>query len=404
MPQSSAVTRSTRHAAPEVFVAFLRLGLGAFGGPIAHVAYMREAFVRRRAWLDDSEFAHLLALCQFLPGPSSSQLGFAIGMRRAGWRGALAAFAGFTLPSALLMLAFAFWAPRATAPWALAALHGLKLVAVVVVAHGLYSMARPLLRDRACIAIALTTAALLLLYPAPWMQLLAVAAGALVGRVFCARVALDTPDAPMHRAGTARGLALVLLYAAGLAIAVAWPITATPTPAAIAAAFYRAGALVFGGGHVVLPMLQPSLVASGWLDTDQFLAGYGAAQAVPGPMFSVAAYFGALLPTTTPAPLSALLALLAIFVPGGLLLSAALPVWWRVVTMPNASRAISGVNAAVVGLLAAAFYSPVCTGGVRSAGDAVIALAGVTALALRMPALLVVAGSVLASLLRQVVA
>ena len=360
-----------RPSAREVFRAFLHLGLTAFGGPIAHIGYLREEFVTRRGWLDDPHFARLLALCQFLPGPASSQLGFAIGLHRAGLRGALAAFAGFTLPSALLMLAFAWLAPRLDTGPGAAAIHGLKLVAVAVVAHGVLGMARTLLPDARHALVAVLATALVLAVAAPWMQLGVVALGAVLGGLLlrpAARPAEATGNGVAH--GGARWAALA--FAGLLVAAFLVPVSGGPSLVAIGAAFVRAGALVFGGGHVVLPLLEASVVASGWLDADTFLAGYGAAQAVPGPMFTLSAYVG----TQLDGPAGALAALAGIFLPGFLLLWAVLPWWDRVATMTRARRAVAGVNAAVVGLLSAALIDPLWMQGVGDWRDAVIAAVG----------------------------
>jgi len=369
--------------AREVFGVFLRLGLTAFGGPIAHLGYFREVFVQRRGWLDEARFAQLLAVCQFLPGPASSQLGFAIGLLRAGWRGALAAFAGFTLPSALLMLAFALLAPQLGQGIGAAAVHGLKLVAVVVVAHGLLGMLRALAPDLPRRLLALGAALLVGLTGNAWLQLVAIALGGVLGMWLCRRV--PAPAVACLPVAGGRGVVAACLgvFVGLLLVALLLPVPATPTPAGVAAAFYRAGALVFGGGHVVLPLLQQSVVAPGWVSPDAFLAGYGAAQAVPGPMFSLAAYLGAVIPLGLPPVVGALVALLAVFLPGFLLLAAMLPLWGGLVRHPRAASAMAGINAAVVGLLGAAFIDPVWTGGVRAPVDLSIAALGFALLAWR---------------------
>ncbi len=376
----------------EVFIAFLRLGLSAFGGPIAHIGYLRHEFVARRGWLDEARFARLLALCQFLPGPASSQLGFAIGLHRAGLRGALAAFAGFTLPSALLMLAFAWLAPRLDTGVGAAAIHGLKLVAVAVVAHGVLGMARTLLPDARHALVAVLAMALVLAVATPWMQLGVVAVGAVAGWLLLRPSAppAGTPDGGLSLRG-ARWAALA--FAILLATAFLVPLSDGPTPVAIGAAFVRAGALVFGGGHVVLPLLESSMVAPGWLDADTFLAGYGAAQAVPGPMFTLSAYLGAQVGGIA----GAVVALIGIFLPGFLLLWAVLPSWDRVAAMPRARCALAGVNAAVVGLLAAALVDPLWLQGVGEWRDALIAMVGFAILLAGRAPLWTVAWCVLAS-------
>jgi chromate transporter len=300
----------------EVFGAFLKLGLTAFGGPVAHLGYMRDEFVQRRGWLDDARFAQLLAICQFLPGPASSQLGFAIGLLRGGWRGALCAFVGFTLPSALLMFGFASLAPLLGLGLGPALLHGLKLVAVAVVAHALVGMARQLAPDLPRALIALGAAALLLAVGSVWMQLAAIALGAALGGWCCRRVRVPA-GAPLSLPGGGRLGALCLaLFLAGLLATLLVPASGTPGVAAVAGAFYRAGALVFGGGHVVLPLLEAETVARGWVSADGFLAGYGAAQAVPGPLFTFAAYLGAVSGPEPNGPMGAAIALVAVFLPG----------------------------------------------------------------------------------------
>lgn len=366
----------------EVFRVFLRLGLTSFGGPIAHLGYFREEFVVRRAWLDDARYAQLLAVCQFLPGPASSQMGFSIGLLRAGWPGALAAFVGFTLPSALLMLAFAGVSAWLSSGIGAAVAHGLMLVAVAVVAHGLMGMVRRLTPDAPRIVIAVLAAALVLWIDTGWAQLLAIAAGGVAGRWL--RDGTDgVAMSPLPLGYGARGsMMLLVVFAIALVLALTWP-SQSPSTGAMAAAFYRAGALVFGGGHVVLPLLKSSLVDSGWIAPDAFLASYGAAQALPGPLFSIAASLGAQVPSGLPRVAAAAVALVAIFLPGLLLVSAVLPLWQRVSAWRGAAPMLAGVNAAVVGLLAAALYSPLWTDGVRGGSDLVI-VAVALALLLRL--------------------
>lgn len=280
----------------EVFRAFLKLGLTSFGGPIAHLGYLREEFVQRRGWLDEAHFAQLLAVCQFLPGPASSQMGFAIGLFRGGWRGALVAFIGFTLPSALLMFGFAALAPYLGHGIGAAAVHGLKLVAVVVVAHGVLGMVRQLAPDAPRALIAAGAVALIVLTGNAWVQLIAIALGGVLGPWLCRHV--NAPVVAMFpvRYGHRGAAVFLTLFLIGLGGALMLPPSNTPTTAGLAGAFYQAGALVFGGGHVVLPLLHQTVVDTGWVSPDTFLAGYGAAQAVPGPMFSLAAFLGAEVP------------------------------------------------------------------------------------------------------------
>ena len=387
-------------SASEVFRVFLRLGLTSFGGPIAHLAYFREEFVRRRAWLDDAHFAQLLSVCQFLPGPASSQMGFAIGLFRGGWLGAMAAFAAFTLPSALLMFGFAAMAPHLGQGLGAAAVHGLKLVAVVVVAHGLLGMMRQLAPDVPRALIAAGSAALIMLIDNAWAQLGAMALGGMLGLSLCRHVTV--PEAAVFHVGYGRrgGAAFLAVFLLGLAGALMWPSTDVPTAGALAAAFYKAGALVFGGGHVVLSLLQQAVVATGWIDQDGFLAGYGAAQAMPGPMFSLAAFLGAEVPLGLSAAAGATIALLAMFLPGILLLLAMLPMWEHLTRQPWAASTMAGINAAVIGLLIAAFYDPVWTEGVHGMVDIAIAVVGFALLAfLRVSALWVVLWCVTASML-----
>jgi len=400
MNEQSPIPRSDSRAgtAAEVLLAFLKLGLTSFGGPIAHIGFYRDEFVVRRRWLDDERFSQLLAVCQFLPGPASSQMGFAIGLFRAGWGGALAAFLAFSLPSALLLFAFAGIAHRLDTGAGAAAVQGLKLVAVAVVAHGVIGMARQLTPDIPRIALALAALAFITLANAAWAQLLVIAGGCLLGLMLCRHVpAREAATFPLPH-GQRLGLLFLLLFAAGLAAAILLH-SQQASAVALASAFYQAGALVFGGGHVVLPLLENSTVASGWITADTFLAGYGAAQAVPGPLFTFSAYLGAQIPSGLAGGTGAALALLAIFLPGFLLLLAVLPMWARLVAMPGATSTLAGVNAAVVGLLAAALYDPVWTEGVRSTSDFGIALAGLAMLTVfRASALWVVVWCVGASI------
>lgn len=385
--------------AQEVFGAFLKLGLTSFGGPIAHVGYMREEFVQRRRWLDEGHFAQLLAVCQFLPGPASSQMGFAIGLFRGGWRGALAAFLAFTLPSALLMFGFAALAPYLGAGVGLAVVHGLKLVAVVVVAYGVLGMVRQLAPDAPRALIAAGATALIVLTGNAWAQLVAIALGGMLGPWLCRHVTTPIGAVFPVRYGR-RSVAMFLgLFLAGLCGVLMLPSGDAPFALGLAAAFYQAGALVFGGGHVVLPLLQQAVVETGWVTPDTFLAGYGAAQAVPGPMFSLAAFLGAEVPLGLPSIAGASIALGAVFLPGFLLLLAVLPMWGRLAQRPWAASTIAGINAAVVGLLVAALYDPVWIEGIRKPADFAIAVMGFALLAAaRISALWIVLGCVGASI------
>ncbi len=381
----------------EVLAVYLRLGLTSFGGPIAHLAYFHRELVARRRWVADSEYGQLLALCQFLPGPASSQLGFSLGLLRAGWRGALAAFVAFTLPSALLLFGFALLLPRISGAVGTAALHGLKLVALAVVAHGVLTMSRRLCPDRQRLTIAAAAAVVVLLTGRAWVQLVAIAVGAAAGLVACRSVEPASTTGWRLRYGPRLGWLLLVVFAV-LLVVLSLPVTQAASPVAAAGAFYRAGALVFGGGHVVLPLLEETVVRPGWVGQDEFLAGYGAAQAVPGPMFSFAAYLGARLPGAVGGGLGAAVALGAIFLPGFLLAAGILPLWASISSRPLAARAVAGINAAVVGLLGAALYDPIWISAVRGPADLAIALAGFTLLtAWRASALLVVVWCVVAS-------
>ncbi len=381
----------------QLFTTFLRLGLTSFGGPIAHLGYFREEFVVRRRWLTEAEFAQLLAICQALPGPASSQLGFAVGLLRGGWRGGLLAFLGFTLPSALLMFGMALLAPQLDGPVAEAMLHGLKLVAVVVVAHGLVGMTHSLVPDFPRLVLALLALAVMLAGGPAWRQLAVIAGGALLGLWWCRSVPALPTAGLVVRHGRRTAWGLLGLFGAGL-VAALWLGGGTPSLVSLAAAFYEAGALVFGGGHVVLPLLEQSTVGSGWLQEDAFLAGYGAAQALPGPMFALSAYLGAMVPTGASPALGATVALLAMFLPGLLLVAAMLPLWRSLASRRWAPPVIAGINAAVVGLLAAALLGTVLPAGVRGPVDAGVAVAGLAVLALgRISVLWVVVGVVAVS-------
>jgi chromate transporter len=386
----------TNGTAAEVFIAFLKLGLTSFGGPIAHIAYYRQAFIEQRKWVNEAQFAQLLALCQFLPGPASSQMGFSLGLLRAGWLGGIAAFTAFTLPSACLLFGFALWLPYLSNSVSNAAIHGLKLVALVVVAQAVWLMAKQLCPDWRTRSIALASIFVLLLFSHPLMQMLVVVAGATLGVLVChnnsnfSQSALDV----RHSERTAW-----ILLAVFFVLLIALPILANNNLIAVIDAFYRAGALVFGGGHVVLPLLESTVVEPGWVAADEYLAGYGAAQAVPGPVFSVAAYLGAMLPGDSGGLNGAFIALIAIFLPGFLLISAMLPLWNKLLRFPSAANAIAGVNAAVVGLLAAALYDPIWVSVVDNLSDIAIALIGLILLQLlRLSALVIVVWCVVASI------
>ena len=359
----------------EVFNAFLKLGLTSFGGPVAHLGYFHEEFVVRRRWLEEASYADLVALCQFLPGPASSQVGLAIGLSRAGYAGALAAWAGFTLPSALLLVLFAYSLVPVEGLIGTGWLHGLKVAAVAVVALAVLGMARSLAPDRERGTLAVAAAAIALTVPSAWGQIGAMALGGAVGAVLLRGGEPGAPASlPISVSRTAAVVALGLFFA--LLIALPLAVANLHSPAlAYFDAFYRAGSLVFGGGHVVLPLLQAEVVPRGWVSNDAFLAGYGAAQAVPGPLFTFAAYLGASIGGWG----VALLCLIAVFLPSFLLVIGALPFWEAIRRIPIAQAALKGVNAAVVGLLLAALYHPVWTTGISNGRDFAL---GITAFVL----------------------
>ena len=365
-------------SAGEVFVAFLKLGLTSFGGPVAHLGYFRDEFVSRRGWFDDKAYGDLVALCQFLPGPASSQVGFAIGLLRAGPLGAAAAWAGFTLPSAILMLAIALGAAALDSALAVGVLHGLKLVAVAVVAQAVLGMAKSLTPDRERAGIAVLAVACMVLFGGVFGQVGGILVGGVLGLWLCRddkRVDVLDAEMPVSRA------AGLMALAAFVGLLIVTPLLARLGQGfALFDAFYRAGALVFGGGHVVLPLLEAGTVGQGWLSQDSFLAGYGAAQAMPGPLFTFAAYLGAAGAPQPNGILGAAIALVAVFLPGLLIVLAALPFWHGLRANPTAQAAMRGANAAVVGILSLALYDPVFKSAVLSPLDFALALAGFVAL------------------------
>lgn len=371
--------------AGEVFGTFLKLGLTSFGGPIAHLGYFRRELVERRQWVTEAEYGQLLALCQFLPGPASSQLGFALGMRRAGLAGALCAFVAFTLPSALLMLGLAMVWHRLGGPVGEALVHGLKLVALVVVAQGVVGMRRQLCPDPIRMLLAVGAAIVVIVTTPVWVSLLLVALGGMAGVVLCRTVSASEVQPVLVGYGRRTGGVLLILFGA-LLVGLPW---FGGGLIGLAEAFYRAGALVFGGGHVVLPLLEGSLVGPGWVTGDQFLAGYGAAQVVPGPMFSLSSYLGA--QAWEQSMVGALVALAAMFLPGFLLLGGVLPFWSVLARKALAPRVIAGVNAVVVGLLGAALYDPIWVSAILEWPDFLVAASGLgLLLSKRVPVLAVV--------------
>ncbi|WP_321343844.1 chromate efflux transporter [Breoghania sp.] len=357
-----------------IFTIFLRLGLTSFGGPVAHLGYYRRELVERRRWLGDAAYADIVALSQFLPGPASSQTGFAIAYLRGGLPGAIAAFVGFTLPSALLMVAIAYGSPLFATVVGAALIHALKLVAVAVVAQAISGMSRNLCPDAARAGIAFASFALVLLVPAPLIQPAAIALSGLAGWLLRGKAdpapGSSEPPAPGKRFPATLALCLFAILLFGLP----W-LAGTNENGVLRLLdiFYRAGSLVFGGGHVVLPLLETATVAPGYMDESLFLAGYGAAQALPGPLFAFSAYLGTLLPFAPHPLIGGGLALIAIFLPGFLLIYGALPFWHGLRASPHAGAIMKGANAGVVGLLTAAFYTPIWTSSIVSAPDFVLA-------------------------------
>ena len=385
------MSEERRARALEVLLAFSKLGVSSFGGPIAHIGYFREEFVVRRRWLDEHAYADLVGLCQFLPGPASSQVGFSLGLMRAGYLGGLAAWAGFTLPSAIALVLFAQGASALQGSLGTGLLHGLKLVAVAIVAQAVWGMARTLCPDRERASIATVATLVILISACSGVQILAIALGGVAGLWLCR----TAPQAPTGHVSVpvSRPVGLAAL-ASFLLLLVALPVLrnlGASQGLALFEAFYRSGALVFGGGHVVLPLLREAVVVPGWVSDDVFLAGYGAAQAVPGPLFTFAAYLGTVV---TPQPhglAGAALSLVAIFLPGMLVLVGTLPFWDAFRRRVSAQAIMRGVNAAVVGLLGAALYHPVWTSSVETPADLGLALVGFVLLNVwRAPPLLVV--------------
>lgn len=377
----------------EVFLVFLRLGVSSFGGPVAHLGYFRRAFVERLHWLDDATFAEIVALCNLLPGPTSSQVGIIIGTLRARALGGLAAWVAFTTPSALVLVAFAYGVPL-LAGRGQGLIHGLIVAAVAVVASAVIDMGRALCSDWTRRGLALACTAIALSIDKFSAQLLAIALGTAVGLILLrgalAAKPVDLDLGISRRSGVVCAVAFAVLLAASLAL----PPLAADRSIDVAAAFFRTGSLVFGGGHVVLPLLQAEVVPRGWLGTDRFLAGYGAAQAVPGPLFTFASYLGTAMRWPLAGPLGALVTTVAIFLPSFLLIGAIAPFWRDVREAPLWSAALRGINAAVVGLLLAAFINPVVANGIHSLLDVALAVAAFALLRfLRWPPWIVVVAS-----------
>jgi chromate transporter len=379
----------------QILYVFLRLGLTSFGGPIAHLGYFRTEFVERRRWLDERSYADLVALCQFLPGPASSQVGIAVGLVRGGWWGSLAAWVGFTLPSALLLIVFAVGLTQHREWMDSGLLHGLKVVAVAVVAQAVWGMAKSLCPDRPRAALAIGAALLTLLLPTALAQIGAIVVSGVLGATL---LKIPGQQAVEHRqyGVTRRAGAVALVLFFGLLVGL--PLIAGTLNAPILKTidtFYRAGSLVFGGGHVVLPLLQSSVVPTGAVSNAEFLAGYGAAQAVPGPLFTFAAYLGAVMQPSvagTTGWVGAIVCLVAIFLPAWLLVVGALPFWDRLRQRPDVQSTLAGINAGVVGILLAALYDPVWTSAIFNRSDFALGIACFGLLVYgRVPPVLVVA-------------
>lgn len=397
-PHTADIPETTGTAA-EVFGAFLKLGLTSFGGPVAHLGFFREDIVKKRGWLSEPAYANLVALCQFLPGPASSQVGMAIGLMRAGLAGMAAAWIAFTLPSALLMLGFAYGVVAAdqagiSGGW----LAGLKVAAAAIVADAVLGMARNLCPDRERRTLALLAAAAATLLPGALGQVGVILAGGLIGVALLSVEPTHVPAPGRHLPGRTASIAALIVFAALLVVL---PLLAAGHPGlALFDTFYRAGSLVFGGGHVVLPLIEAEVVHQGGVTREAFLAGYGAVQAVPGPLFSFAAYVGAIMPTAPNGLAGGLIALIGAFLPSALLVYGALRFWTALAAQRRVRNAVAGINAAVVGLLGAAFWDPVVTSSITSPRAFALALLAYLALALwKVPAWAVVAGAALAGAL-----
>ena len=363
-----------------IFLVFLRLGLTSFGGPVAHLGYFREEFVHRRRWLDEARYADLVALCQFLPGPASSQVGIAVGLLRGGYRGSVCAWAGFTLPSAVALTLFALGISR----WGEAVpdgfLHGLKIVAVAVVAQAVWGMAQNLCTDPTRKSIALLAACTMLLVSGPWMQLGIIALAGSIGLLVFNPQVNAASEPPQPARGRSIATLFLILFVSLLILLPILAAASTSNWLALVDTFYRTGALVFGGGHVVLPLLQAEVVPNGWVSNDTFLAGYGAAQAVPGPLFTFSAFLGGSMYDGGARLLSAAVCLVSVFIPSFLLVFGVMPFWDRLRTNVRMQAALAGVNAAVVGLLLAALYDPVWTSAIFGPADFALALIALAAL------------------------
>lgn len=363
-----------------VFLIFLRLGLTSFGGPIAHLGYFRDEFVSRRKWLSERSYADLVALCQFLPGPASSQVGLALGLSRAGYRGAMAAWAGFTLPSAVALMLFAMGISTYGEMIPTGALHGLKIVAVAVVAQAVWGMTRNLCTDALRVTIMAAATCAVLMFPAALGQISVIVVSAILGVALFKPEQISDHDPLPLMVRRRTGLLFLTLFASLL---VGLPVLAEIIPSqtlSIVDSFYRAGSLVFGGGHVVLPLLQAEVVPPGWVSNEAFLAGYGAAQAVPGPLFTFSAFLGASMTSAPSGVIGATICLFAIFAPSFFLVVAALPFWEGLRRNARMQTALAGINAAVVGLLLAALFTPVWTSAIYEPQDFALGLVAFVAL------------------------
>lgn len=374
MEKNPSSAKPEKASALEVFRVFLALGLTSFGGPAAHIGFFRLALVEKRKWLTDSQFSQLLALCQFIPGPASSQLGLLLGLTRAGWSGAFAAFVAFTLPSALFLFLLATYLPFLDEQWSEAIIHGLKLIAVAVVAHAVLGMTKQFCKNLTTKLIALASLGCLLIFPHPWVQIIVISCAAVAGLLLPPQAPTTETTSALHCHYSRRTGALFLAVFS-LLLALSFMAFSAPI-IAILAGIYQAGSLVFGGGHVVLPLLEGVLVTPNWIAANDFMAGYGAAQTVPGPLFTVAAYFGALLPEGMGGIQGSILSLLALFIPGFLLVLGIMPFWGKLLESSNARKTVSTINATVVGILAAALYNPVITSSIFNWQDAIIAIIG----------------------------
>lgn len=400
----TASTTHRDHTPWTVFWIFLRLGLTSFGGPVAHLGFFREEFVTRRQWLSDRSYADLVALCQFLPGPASSQVGIALGFSRAGYSGALAAWAGFTLPSAMVLILFAIGISSVGTSFSAGALQGLKIVAVAVVAQAVWGMARSLCTDAKRVTIMMLATCAVLLMPTVWTQVGVILVAGFAGLALFKPTQLSSHEPlPIQISKRAGAFWLALFFV----VLIALPIASDALPnqtLAIVDAFYRSGSLVFGGGHVVLPLLQTEVVPTGWVDEQVFLAGYGATQAMPGPLFTFAAFLGASMTSAPSGWTGGMIALIAIFIPSFMLVVGALPFWEQLRQNLRTQAALMGINASVVGLLLAALYQPVWTSAILSAQDFVLALVAFIALMFWKlpPWLVVIAGGVAGWLLHSI--